>query len=247
MKERRKIIEIDQQLCDGCGMCIMHCVENAITIQDGKAKVISDILCDGLGNCLQSCPQNAIMIIERDALPFDEEAVRMLRKKNFPSPSKVYQQTVSFSPLDEYVLENKDFSFLKPMPKVCQSWPLKLRLMPANSLFLKNSSLLLVADCVPFVLSGFHKRYSNKVFLSICPKFEDYKYILEKLEGIFTQNTIKNFDVLRMEVPCCSSIKSIANKAIANLQEANVSNIPLPNHEICTRDGSIISQILQED
>ncbi len=226
MQNIRKIIEINQERCDGCGVCLTNCMESALAIVDGKAKVISDVLCDGLGACLKSCPQDALRIVERPALPFDVDAVRMLQDKAQTPPS------------------NTGCPSLKEMQTSHKPWPLKLRIMPANSPFLKDVPLLFMADCAPACMTNFHTSHAHEVKLMTCPKFEDHDQILQKIIEILTENTPKNLHVLRMEVPCCHALQNITQAAITHLQENTQITPPRLKYEVCSRDGYILQDTL---
>ncbi len=228
MESTRKIIEINEELCDGCGLCLLKCMENALTIENGKAKVISDVLCDGLGSCLAACPQNALSIIEREALPFDINVVRLLHEKTFSEKNK----------------ESFGCPSLKNGGYTSKPWPIKLRILPANSPFLQNAPWLLVADCAPAVYTNFHAQHGNKIKIMACPKFEDHELLLQKLTEILTENTPQSLEVLRMEVPCCSALQSITNAAIKAVQEKTTQSLPFPKYEVCNRDGQILRDVL---
>ncbi len=230
----RKIIEINEEQCDGCGQCILHCAENALAIVDGKAKVISDILCDGLGACLQGCPQNALTIIEREALPFDQEAVDALQQHVPAAPS-------SFAHIskEQMLPIKKACPSLQMTPKSANApWPLKMRILPPESPFLNNAEIVLVSDCAPAVYTNFHGHFGNKVKISFCPKFEDTAILEQKLAVIIAQAKPKSLDILRMEVPCCAALEQITQKV---LQQGNAS--PAKVHT-CTRQGDLLDNSL---
>ena len=227
MKITRKILEIDEERCNGCGQCILDCAENALAIVDGKAKIISDNLCDGLGACLQGCPQDALKIVEREAMPFDEEAVHTLQKGQGQAIQHI-NNTVSKC-ISSQVIGGTN----------AVAWPVKLRLVPANASFLQGANVLLVADCAPAVSQDFHNKYSNYIKLLCCPKFEDHEEIAKKIAQILMGNNIKSLETLRMEVPCCNGLKQISDKVSNMLRERGQSSISVEGHAICDRSGLI--------
>ena len=181
----RKIVQIDETKCNGCGQCIPSCHEGALSIIDGKAKLIGDLYCDGLGDCLGSCPMDAITIIEREAAEYDEEKV-------------------------EAHLAN-----LTKAPKKLNQWPIQLNLFQTDNPLFNDSHILIAADCVGFAYPNFHSNLlEDKVLLIGCPKLDDSQHYLDKLTAIFSDNSIQSVEVARMEVPCCSRMSMIINEAI---------------------------------
>ncbi|MCW3997051.1 MAG: 4Fe-4S ferredoxin [Candidatus Bathyarchaeota archaeon] len=196
----RKIIEIDEKLCNGCGECIPNCAEGAMQIVNGKAKIVKDSYCDGLGACLGHCPQGALSIIEREAEDFDEESAKSHIKK----------------------IRDKKYKTKIKKPQ----WPIQLNLVSPNADFFDNSDILLVADCVPATYPDFHTELvSEKKVLIGCPKFDDATKYAAKLGEILKLHNIKSITVAHMEVPCCSGLKWIAQKAVENSNK----NIPIKN------------------
>ncbi len=232
----RKILEINEDLCDGCGQCILDCAEHALAIVDGKAKIISDNLCDGLGACIQGCPQNALTVIEREALAFDEEAV-------FAQQKKATQTHPSFKSMSQGLPHKQHIEALRPRcPSLSQGnkgsqapWPLKLRILPEDSSFLKNADILLVADCAPAVHKDFHTDFAHKVKIACCPKFEDHGAILHKLRQIYQHASPKSLEVLRMEVPCCHALSELCQEAHPK------GGIQAPKHYVCARHGQLLN------
>lgn len=195
----RKIVNINEDLCNGCGRCIPKCAEGALQIVNGKAKIVKDTYCDGLGACLGECPQGAITITEREAEAFDEKAVHEhLKTREQHTNAKTPTATA----------ESK--APVKPQ------WPVKLNLVPLQAPFYQNVNLLLVADCAPVALKNFHEKFpqANRVLLIGCPKFDDARAYAQKLTEILKRNPITNITVVHMEVPCCSALKWVANKAV---------------------------------
>jgi len=207
----RKIVNINEVLCNGCGSCIPKCAEGALQIVNGKAKIVKDTYCDGLGACLGECPQAAITITEREADAFDEKAVhKYLHQREEPSkmepPSKANPASQS-----------------KPQ------WPVKLNLVPIEAKFYQNAHLLLSADCAPIALQNFHNDLlKGKRILIGCPKFDDAKAYAQKLGEIIKRNDVASITVVHMEVPCCSALKWVANKAL----EISGKQIPITEHMI---------------
>jgi len=232
-KSLRKIVIIDEEKCDGCGWCIDACVEGALRIIDGKARLVSEIYCDGLGACLGGCPQNAITVEEREVEAFTGEApheastsVRVpfagcpsARILEFDSPETVVPASVM-------------------SPSTLCHWPVQLAILPPSAPFLKGADLLLTADCVPFALSSFHECFLRGHALAVaCPKLDDCEAHLNKLTAILRVGGLKSLTVAIMEVPCCGGLLYLAKQALA----ASGSTIPLNQIVISTR-GEIISE-----
>ncbi len=247
MKVTRKIIQIDDELCDGCGNCVPSCAEGAIEIVDGKAKVIADKYCDGLGACLGDCPQGALEVIEREADEFDEEAVEELLKKQKAEgkaapvsggcPSAALK---TFPIADEgHACNCANEAKAQPSggPSALGHWPVKIRLVPAGAPFLKDSDLLIAADCVPVAFPSFHKEFlAGKTVMTGCPKFDDAEGYVDKLAQVFAESGIKSITSVVMEVPCCSGMPIIIKKA---LEKAGVD---LPFTEVVvSAQGEILS------
>jgi ferredoxin len=223
---KRNIVSINEELCNGCGQCIPNCAEGALQIVDGKAKIISDIYCDGLGACLGHCPEDAIEIIEREALPFDEEAVEKLlsqdKKLECGCPSSLVQN------LEANVTEKKPESALR-------QWPVQLTLLPLEAPFYKDAELLVLADCVPVAYPRLHESLlPGRTVMVGCPKLDDASAYVEKLGTILRRNSIRNITLAHMEVPCCSGLKWIVERAV----EASGKNIPVRSH-ILTLKGEM--------
>lgn len=193
---KRKIIDINEDLCNGCGLCAKACHEEAIQMIDGKAKLIRDDYCDGLGDCLPTCPVNAISFIEREALAYDEAAVIANKaKQNCPGCSS---QAI-------HVLDT-DIEL--------QQWPIQIKLLPTEAPYYHQADLLIAADCCAYSYAGFHQKFmKNKVTCIGCPKLDMTDYS-EKLAAIFKTNEIRSVQVVRMEVPCCKGIDTAVTNAI---------------------------------
>ena len=204
---KRKIVNINENLCNGCGACIPKCVEGALQIVNGKAKIIKEVYCDGLGACLGQCPQSAITITEREAAPFNEAETHEHLKTRTATP------TISIQ---------TNQTPLKPQ------WPVKLELVPMKAPFFENANLLFAADCAPVALKNFHDLMIGKRTIIGCPKFNDAMAYAEKLTEIFKQNTIASVSVVHMEVPCCTGLKWAVNKAL----EKSGKQIPVKEFEV---------------
>ncbi|MDR0470293.1 MAG: 4Fe-4S ferredoxin [Nitrososphaerota archaeon] len=205
---KRKIVEINQDLCNGCGVCIPKCAEGALQIINGKAQLVKDTYCDGLGACLGDCPKNAITITEREADAFNQQEVHQHLNKN--KNTQKYPTTPCTSTIQT------------------PQWPIKLELVPAKAPFFENAHLLLSADCAPVALKNFQAHMANKRVVIGCPKFNDARAYATKLTDILTQNNITSITVLHMEVPCCSGLKWAINKALTD----STKQIPLKVLEV---------------
>ncbi|HBG5345857.1 TPA: 4Fe-4S binding protein [Clostridioides difficile] len=216
----RKIIKIDERKCNGCGLCVEACHEEAIGMVNGKAKLLRDDYCDGLGDCLPTCPTNAISFEYREAAEYDEAAVKAnmeakkTQKKNLAcgcpgSQSQSINREVSNSTdINNDVVEIKGSQL--------NQWPVQIKLVPVNASYLKNASLLIAADCTAYAYGNFHNKFmKNKVTLIGCPKLDEVDYA-EKLTEILKENDIKNIVVTRMEVPCCGGIVNAVKTALQN-------------------------------
>ncbi len=245
MKVKRKIIEINEELCDGCGQCAIACAEGAIAIIDEKAKVISDNLCDGLGACIGDCPQGALKITEREADEFDEEAVEKHLSELAPSqndqpvtlpcgcPSTQLQDFSSKTTCEE---ANQPASFTEGMESALAHWPVQIRLVPPTAPFLKGADLLVPADCVPISYPAFHRDFlKGKAVMMGCPKFDDVQEYIDKFAEIFRVAEIKSVTCLIMEVPCCSGLPAIIQKGM----DAASKKVPMEVITISAR-GKII-------
>jgi Fe-S-cluster-containing hydrogenase component 2 len=230
----RKIVRIDQEKCNGCGLCIPNCAEGALQIIDGKAKLISERFCDGLGACLGHCPQDAITVIEREAEDFDEKAVEVhLHKKHETQPHPLFAGCPSSRAMHFKVPESEMVATPAiPTVSMHSQWPVQLKLVPVNAPYFQDADLLIVADCVPFAYSNFHQDFlKGKALVVGCPKLDDIQYYKEKLSEIFKTNSIKSVTVPYMEVPCCFGLVKATEDAIA----ASGKKIPLKKVKIGIR------------
>ena len=244
----REMVKIDEEKCDGCGLCVPSCAEGAIQIIDGKARLVADNLCDGLGACLGDCTQGAITIEKREADEFDEEAVseRLQEIGREPQhhahavpahgggcPSAQVQSFAAPSPaggcpsarLMDFATEPAaETSEAGQRPSELRQWPVQMHLVPPTAPFLQNAEVLLAADCVPFAYADFHKdMLKDKALLIGCPKLDDGQAYLQKLTQMLQHGSIKKLSVAVMEVPCCSGLVAISRQAVA----ASGKDIPL--------------------
>lgn len=188
----RKIIKIDEEKCNGCGLCAAACHEGAIGMIDGKAKLLREDYCDGLGDCLPACPVDAISFEVREAAAYDEAAV--LQAKHRKSSCDVPQAALSVSRLSQ--------------------WPVQIKLVPVNAPYFDGANLLIAADCTAYAYGRFHEDFiKNRITLIGCPKLDEGDYT-DKLTAIIANNNIKSVTIVRMEVPCCGGIEQAAKRAL---------------------------------
>ncbi len=218
MASKRNIIKIDEEKCTGCGQCVTACAEGAIEIINGKAKLVSETYCDGLGACIGDCPEEALTIEEREADAFDEEAAMAhvnAQKKESPACIFSCPGTLAKS-LNEKEDSGEEEDVV--VPSQLGNWPVQLHLVTPTAPYLKNADLLLVADCVPFAMGDFHTRFLRKRPVVVgCPKLDDTDAYVKKLTDIIEQADIRSLTVVHMEVPCCSGLTMIANKAVSSV------------------------------
>ena len=206
---RRKIVQVDEDKCDGCGQCVPNCAEGALRIVDGKARLVSDVYCDGLGACLGHCPRGAVSIVEREAPEFSEEAVHEHLTGREPlacgCPSS---QAQSIEAVAETRVDEGRVSTLR-------HWPVQLNLVPVKAPFFRDADLLLMADCVAVAYPHLHARMlRGRSVVMGCPKFDDARAYMGKLTEILRLNDIRSLTVAHMEVPCCSGLDRIAELAL---------------------------------
>ena len=212
----RRVIQIDEEKCNGCGICAEACHEGAIGIVDGKAKLLRDDYCDGLGDCLPNCPVGAISFIEREAAAYDEAAVQENKKKKM---QEMGQAPVGGCPGSRMrQLERKpaeeNQNAGSPVSSQLRQWPVQIKLAPVNAPYFDGAKLLIAADCTAYAYGSFHQDFiRGKVTLIGCPKLDDVDYS-EKLTEILRNNDIQSVTIVRMEVPCCGGLEMAAKKAI---------------------------------
>lgn len=208
----RKIIEIDQSKCNGCGLCAKACHEGAIGMVNGKAVLLRDDYCDGLGDCLPACPTNAISFVEREAAAYDQKAVQEnIQKKKQAAFHGCPGSLARSLDVSDNVLERTD-----PVGSMLRQWPVQIKLAPINAPYFDNANLLVAADCTAYAYGNFHQRFiRNHVTLIGCPKLDQEDYS-EKLTEIIKNNAIKSVTVVRMEVPCCGGIELAVKQALQN-------------------------------
>ncbi|MBD3233570.1 MAG: 4Fe-4S ferredoxin [candidate division Zixibacteria bacterium] len=216
----REIVVIDEEKCDGCGLCVPACHEGALQIINGKAKLISETYCDGLGDCLGECPLGAITIEEKEVAPYDEIAVEKHLKeihheKQSADEPRVHGGCPGSALRNIMPAESPSQKDSIPdMSSQLRHWPIQLMLVPPSAPFLKDSDILICADCVPFAVPDFHGKYlRGKSLLVGCPKLDDLQHYYEKLRAIFSQATPNSITILKMQVPCCSGIAQAAIQA----------------------------------
>ncbi len=222
----RKIIKIDEDLCTGCGECVVACAEAALEVIDGKARVVNDIFCDGLGACIGECPEGALEIIEREALEFDEEEVEKrlesLNHKESIETEQVRQivadhaqqcgcpsaQTMVF---DESEVQTE---LAGKIPSALRQWPVQMHLINPGAPYYQGADVLLAADCVGFSYGDFHRDFLKQKSIAIaCPKLDQGKEIyIEKIKSLIDDAKINTLTVAIMEVPCCSGLLGLAQE-----------------------------------
>jgi ferredoxin len=228
LKMKRSIVEIDEELCNGCGLCIPNCAEGALDIVNNKAKLVSDVYCDGLGACLGHCPQDAIKIIEREADPFDEGAVHdylaQIKAQSVGCPS------IASVNLDVPPLKSQHGK------SALRNWPVQLNLVPFKSSMFNDADLLVVADCVPIAHPNFHSSLlSGRTIVMGCPKFDNIKDYAQKLGIILEENNIRSITVATMEVPCCSALNRVLDLAV----ESSGKFVPIRKHVVSVKGDMI--------
>jgi len=233
-KIKRKIIKIDEEKCDGCGLCIPSCPEGALQIVDGKAKLVKKEFCDGLGACLGECPQGALTVEEREVEEYDEEGVIGYLKEQSPEllekhlahlkehahelPQYHSHHGIASCPSAQMLQWEKKEETRGKEARVdseLRQWPIQLHLIPPSAPYFQNANLILVADCVPFAYPNFHTDFLKGKAIAIgCPKLDDPDAYVSKLTQILKGSDIKSLKIVHMEVPCCYGLIHIAQGAL---------------------------------
>ncbi len=231
MKVKRKIVHIDEDKCNGCGLCIPNCAEGALKIVNGKAKLVSDVFCDGLGACLGHCPQDAIKIIERESEDFDEKAVEEhlheMKKQQLAAKAHTVPRGCPGAQLREFQSRSTSSQTRDAGPSELTQWPIQLNLVPPVAPFLKGADVVVVADCVPAAYPDFHQKIlKGKKMVMGCPKFDDVEHYIEKLSQMIASAGLRSIAVAIMEVPCCSVLSRVVQEAI------KISGVAIPFEEI---------------
>ena len=230
----RKIIEIDQSKCNGCGACAAACHEGAIAMVNGKAQLMRDDYCDGLGDCLPACPTKAITFVEREAAAYDEAAVlaaKAAKTDKLPcgcpgSAARAIRRQDSPAAADA------------PRQSELRQWPVQIRLAPVNAPWFDGARLLVAADCTAYAYADFHQEFiKGRVALVGCPKLDPVDYA-EKLTEIFRSNDIRSITVVRLEVPCCGGIENAVKKALLNSEKLIPWNVVT-----LSTDGRILDRV----
>ncbi len=244
MRIRRKIIEIDETRCSGCGQCATACAEGAIRIVEGKAKLVSEEYCDGLGACLGECPEGALTIRERESEEFDPEAVEAhLSAGSLEAVPKGPEMACGCPSQNVQVFPSASLAGSRrgdegEVPSALTHWPVQIRLIPPTAPFLKGADLLVAADCTPLAYAGFHRDLlPGKVVMMGCPKFDDTEEYVARFTEIFRLAGIRSITVVDMEVPCCSKLPMIVRKALFLAQK----QIPL-EEILIGRRGNVLGK-----
>ncbi len=234
---KRNVIEINEDKCIGCGLCAGACMQGAIEIIDGKAKLVSESYCDGLGMCLPKCPVDAIHIVEKETDAFNQERKNIKAKSDAPktmesgcgcagSQAKTFDRIATIPTLDMApkatptpVTSKAEVAFEGVVPSELMQWPVQLRLVSPNAPYFQNADLLIAADCTAFAYGDFHRDFiKGKVTVIGCPKLDDNQYNTDKIAQILASNEIKSITVVKMEVPCCGGMISAVKAAMLKAQ-----------------------------
>ncbi len=219
----RTIIHIDEEKCNGCGICASACHEGAIEIVNGKAKLVRENFCDGLGDCLPGCPAGAITFEQREAPAYDEAAVNRHKSAQGNPVSQGSQiKQNHMDPVSESAVSR------------LKQWPVQMKLLPSEADIYEDADLLIAADCTAYAYADIHEKFMNgRITMIGCPKLDTVDYT-EKLTAVLANNRIRSLTVLRMDVPCCSGIQRAAEAAM----QASGRAIPY-QAIIVSRDGKI--------
>lgn len=234
----RRIIEIDKEKCNGCGLCANACHEGAIGMVDGKATLLRDDYCDGLGDCLPVCPTGAITFVEREAAAYDEAAVQANMAKKGKTPCACPgSQSKLLEVQEKMAAKREEEATPVAVPSRLRQWPVQIKLAPIKAPYFDGAKLLIAADCTAYAYGNFHEEFmKGKITLVGCPKLDMVDYS-EKLTEIIKQNDILSVTIVRMEVPCCGGMEMAAKKAL----QASGKFIPWQVVTIST-DGKILDK-----
>lgn len=235
----RRIIEIDKEKCNGCGLCAKACHEGAIGMVDGKATLLRDDYCDGLGDCLPVCPTGAITFVEREAAAYDEGAVQANMAKKGKTPCACPGSQSKLLEVQEKMAAKREEEAapMSAVPSRLRQWPVQIKLAPIKAPYFDGAKLLIAADCTAYAYGNFHEEFmKGKITLVGCPKLDMVDYS-EKLTEIIKQNDIQSVTIVRMEVPCCGGMELAAKKAL----QASGKFIPWQVVTIST-DGKILDK-----
>lgn len=236
----RKIIKIDEELCNGCGLCAKACHEGAIEMIDGKAKLVHEHYCDGLGDCLPACPANAISFEEREAPAYDEAAVKAAQEQKAANQNQKKSLLACGCPgsMAKNIVHNENVPEslqTSACPGQLSQWPVQIKLVPVKAPYYDGANLLIAADCTAYAYGNFHQDFiRNHITLIGCPKLDEGDYT-EKLTAILSQNEIKSLTIARMQVPCCGALERAAVQALKNSGKFIPWQI-----KIITPDGKIL-------
>ncbi len=210
MKMIRKIIQIDEEKCNGCGACAKACHEGAIGMIAGKARLLRDDYCDGLGDCLPTCPTGAITFVEREAAAYDEAAVKAAQEKR----NEVMASGCPGTRARQIIHKESSCSISENTQSQLMQWPVQIKLLPVKAPYFDGANLLIAADCTAYAYGNFHNRFiKNHITIIGCPKLDSIDYT-EKLTSIIRENDIKSVTIVHMEVPCCSGLETAAKNAL---------------------------------
>ena len=212
---KRKIIEIDEEKCNGCGVCVTGCAEGALAIVNGKAKLVNDVFCDGLGACIGECPTGALKIIERDAPEFSEAAVQKHIQKKTPPAGGCPGMQIRFGQPKTAAKPVASAVSGQVISSELNQWPTQLQLVPVEAPFFKNRELVVLSTCSPSASPDVNWRFIRGRAIAIaCPKLDRTEGYVEKLAAILSSNGIPKVIIVRMEVPCCGGLTMMVKEAV---------------------------------
>ena len=237
---KRRVIQIDEEKCTGCGICVQACHEGAIGLVGGKARLMRDDYCDGLGDCLPACPEDAITFIEREAAAYDEAAViaEKMRRAQAEIHASMPQGGCPGSmakAIERESASSNEAPSAANVPARLANWPIQIKLAPVSAPYFQGCDLLIAADCAAFAYGAFHEDFiKGRVCLIGCPKLDGVDYT-EKLADIMAANTVRSVRVARMQVPCCGGIENAARRAAA------IAGVESVRVDVISSDGSIVA------